>query len=312
MGEQILQPLDGSPLRRVLRARFSSRFDQALAFVTHGTEEIRVVQPDHAPLAEHPRATLAQVLGRRFIRAFQVSLREHPETMSLELPASGIRLDAQLTWVVHDAARVVQHRVVDPSPWVRDSLELRATEIVAGLAGSSRDEVERVLRTHLSAPYRLDDIGVSYRVSYLTVNRPAIPVPLPKPAGDEPGSGAVSWQDAEFRFYEELVRGAPTKLVAFWLMQDPARVRDVLDWVTRNKLEPDPARELDMRLASLFTGLDEHERAYLRRVVALALGKANPDLGARLADILDGERAEDRRAPGEEGDTDGGAVPAPA
>ncbi|KWW98825.1 hypothetical protein LI90_454 [Carbonactinospora thermoautotrophica] len=286
MGERVLEPLDGSPLWHVLWTRFSTRFDQALVFMPHGVGEARVVQPRNAPVTTHPRVTLAQLISGQFARAFRVSLREYPENTVIEPAGMGVRFHVQFTWWVHDAVRVAERRVSDPLPLVRGSLESRLTDALAGLSDAPAEEVERVVQARLEAPHRLEDVGVSYRVSHAAVDRPSGNTSPPE-------AGPMARREAELSFYQELVRGAPATLLAFWLMQDPTKVRDVLEWLTNHKVELGATQD-GLRSASAqtcpFTRLDRHELRKAVQGAVLALGRISTK---RCEELLDPEGGAD-------------------
>ncbi|WP_416967826.1 hypothetical protein [Streptomyces sp. 4F14] len=271
-----------SPRRELLAQRWSGRRDRALVLRTPDDRYRVLGAPrkqltpvdDLARLAEDPVPSLLA----RYDTAFHVRLDEQLATRRVTLPTmyGAESVDARVLWWVHDPARAVRSGTKEGWSAVRADLDRR----LRALTGSGESEVSAGGLMHQLAaiPYRLDDIGLTYRLVDVHGVEAAGELHL-APPGQIPSQTWSGLPREEYDFCLRVLRDGPASLAALWLARRPDEVGRVLEWSVSNQKLLRPEGSWQEELAGLLGTLTQQERQELSELLRdrlLAVGRPAP------------------------------------
>lgn len=300
MSGALVEPLTVSPLRSLLRHRFSSRVDRALVFLSPSGDD-RVVHPRGVRACPYREPTLTMVGRRAFDRVSWVRMAEHSAPMEFACPDSGgwpqPPSQGTATWWVSEPVTVARRGLSagDVPAWIAQDVARRAELGASGPGMSVQDPETFPVRAGepdgrggepavADAEWHVPEVGIAYRL------HPRPPSPSSR---TPPGSAMPSTWDAEeraaFRFYREVVAQGPHGLAALWLLRHPDEARDVLNWAVehRNLLTDEAAWEHS--LAALLQGLSASDRAFIGVNVATLLSTMGIPQADEVLDRVGGD-----------------------
>jgi hypothetical protein len=227
-------------------------------------------------------------LGADYEGAFHVDVTEQQGIRAIRLPQQygpPEPVTISVLWWVHDPVQVVSTQTTNGWNAVRGDLDQRLRHLEKTYAAESRRLDAAETWRNLSAPAKLDHIGITYEVTDVSSREADDELLL-----SEPDAGGVpyTWTNTrreEYDFCLQAVRSGPVSLAALWLLREPDQVRDVLDWsVNHRKLIQEEASWQD-QMVGLLGSLSQEERQELSELLRdrlLTLGRKVPT----------GERAE--------------------
>lgn len=268
-----------APWQEILRRRWSGRRYRALVVVAAngvhhvvGSGEHSVGTADDGP----PPSLFA-----RYVGAFHVDLAERPAALPVSLMGrhGTESVDVRLLWWAHDPAQVVRTRTTDGEDAVRRDLRRRLRLLEDNCEADGHELSASVMMQQLTAPYAIDEAGLSYRVHDVQ----------PRDADGELRLGRAGSTDApfawaadrreEYQFCLQAVRNGPVSLAALWLLRHPDQVSQVLDWSVHNQSLIRQETTWQDEMAGLLGKLSEEERRELSELLRdrlHALGRRVP------------------------------------
>ncbi|MET8826841.1 hypothetical protein ABZX40_04300 [Streptomyces sp. NPDC004610] len=293
MNEETAEPLyvrtARRPWREIVGHRWSGTRDWCLVLKdTAGDYFVqgRRGDPDEAGAYLPPLEDAgAPGMGGDYPDVFRVDTTEHVDTRAVGLPTvyGTESVELWVSWWVHDPVRVVRTRTLHGWHVVRTHLTrtLRHLAEAQTLAGNGLGAPE--IMRHLSAPQRVEESGLSYRVFDVRLRETGEELSL----GQEENQGVrYSWtpsRSGEYEFCLQALHAGPVSLAALWLLRHPDQVSQVLDWAVRHQdlLSP-PRTDWQEELAVLLGTLSEQERkeiSWLLRDRIALLGHRVPEGG---------------------------------
>lgn len=150
----------------LIRRRLSARTDTALVFVTPGGSYRTSMPGVHGRKSRERRASLRRALVRGYAHAYRVRLAERALSFTVQVPCSDARVAAELQLVVRvtDPGLVVEQRVIDPEPYVREHIEAQLRDMLIEHSADTMPEAQRRVGYVLARaePFRLPEYGLSY------------------------------------------------------------------------------------------------------------------------------------------------------
>ncbi|MET8687213.1 hypothetical protein ABZV77_23655 [Streptomyces sp. NPDC004732] len=289
LSERILVRATKAPWRAILSHRWSATRQRAMVLKDGEGRYFllgRGGDPEEfgaaAPVPEEaPRPRL----WGTYVAVFHVDLTEHVDTRAVGLPTvyGTESVDLRVSWWVHDPVRVVRSRTTYGWETVRTHLNsalhfLTEAQDVAG-TGLGAPEVMH----HLSAPQRLEEAGLSYRVFDVRLRETGEELLLARTEGDAVKYSWTADRRGEYEFCLQALRNGPMSLAALWLLRHPDQVSQVLDWAVSHQslLEP-PRTDWQDELAALLGTLTEQEKKEISQLLRDRIGAlGRPVPGAR-------------------------------
>ncbi len=278
MNGQFITPVTPSPVWRLLRFRLGSQVERAMVFLSeHGDD--RLEPPRGGDFRGHPRPTLREVRGGRFLTALWVSLEERrcwvEVTARMSAPSSRPVSRYEIAWKVGNPVVAARRRVTEESVRHMIAQHIGAHATLPGALDPLKQPPPHHGTVQVEPPGRaqaIEEAGIVYWF-------------LDPPAGFLTGPGTETgptlppvFGEAHreaYRFYREVVMGGPADLAAFWLLQHPEQAREVLDWtVTHRDLLTD-RDGWERTLAATLQGLTEEDRSF----VGVNLARVLSDIG---------------------------------
>ncbi|MFJ5230956.1 hypothetical protein ACIQBJ_13795 [Kitasatospora sp. NPDC088391] len=276
MNDRLVETIAVSPLRSLFQARFGSRIDRALVFLSREGDH-RMVHPLGPKAAARP-PSFAMVHRRAFGRVCWVSLADREAQVEVATRTTGGRrlstLRRTVTWRASDPVEVARR-------W------LSAEEALRWIARDAEHAYPE--------PYTQDgqpvserqvaEIGIAYRLrSFLPE-----PAEVPSHSPDTPAGWGQEQRDT-YRFYQEAFAQGPRSLAALWLLHHPDQARDVLEWSVQHKALLTERAEWESALVGLLQGLGAEHRAFLGVKLAEVLGEFGVAGAGPVLDRIRGEQ----------------------
>ncbi|MEV0598436.1 hypothetical protein AB0I82_03885 [Streptomyces sp. NPDC050315] len=281
----LVEPLTASPMRSLLRHRFSSRVDRALVFLSSEGED-RVVHPRGTSACPYRPPSLTMVRRKAFGQVCWVSLVEHDAAVDAfdRTPDGWLQPSARrtVTWWVSDPVAAARKRLLEqevPSWIARDLAGRDGASRISGGDPAQADDAAARPGSVRDMECQVPEVGIAYRVH--------LPAASPLPDSSTRPAVPSDWGDeqrAAYRFYREVVAQGPCSLAALWLLRHPDQAREVLDWTVQNQTLLTDKAEWEHSLVGLLQGLSAADRGF----VGIKLAELLSGLGIPHADeVLD-------------------------